>query len=117
MTRQEVYSAIDTEREYQRVLTNDPARPDVRWDMHVGDHLTAIQYNLNKAIEAWYKDSNNYEATMEFVRKIAGLCVQAGEMYGMPDRKQDVSYSVMFNESFSPPHPDKLLKIIPSKEQ
>lgn len=97
MTREQVYKAIDSERDYQKVLTNDPARPDVRWDMHVGDHLLAIQYNLTKATEAWYKDSNNYAATMDYVRKIAGLCVQAGEMYGMPDRVTQPTDAVLLN--------------------
>jgi hypothetical protein len=113
MTREQVYKAIDTEREYQRSLVNDPGRPDIRWDMHIGDHLTAIQYNLQQAINAWYKDSGSYPATMEYLRKIAGLCVQAGEIFGMPDRKEKVEYIVpAVGQPFDP---STVLKIVPDE--
>ena len=55
-------------------------------DLHVGDTITAIQYNLNIAREEWYKGSVPHQETMEYLRKVAGLIVQAGEKYGMPSR-------------------------------
>lgn len=86
MKREEVYYAIDTERLYQTVMTEKEDRPDMIEDLHVGDTLTAIQVNLDKAKEAWYKGSVPHQDTMEYLRKVAGLVVQAGEKYGMPKR-------------------------------
>lgn len=84
--RQAVYAAIDSERAYQDKLTDDSSRPDMIEDFHVGDALTAIRINLAKAEEAWYKGSVPHHASIEFLRKIAGICVKVGETYGMPSR-------------------------------
>ena len=87
MERKEVYKAIDTERDFQIDMTAREDRPDMIEDLHVGDTITAIQINLNKAGKAWYSNSVPHQEAMEYLRKIAGLIVQAGEKYGMPDRK------------------------------
>ena len=86
MDRSEVYEVIDTERNFQNEMTLRSDRPDMIEDLHVGDTLTAIQVNLDKAKEAWYKGSVPHKDTMEYLRKVAGLVVQAGEKYGMPKR-------------------------------
>jgi hypothetical protein len=86
MQREEVYKAIDTEREYQIKMTANPERPDMIEDFHVGDALTAIQYNLNKAVDEWYKGSVPHQDTIKYLRKIAALCVLCGESHGMPKR-------------------------------
>lgn len=86
MNRLEIYDAIDTERAYQNKGINDENRPDMIADLHVGDTLTAIRVNLNKAEEAWYIGSKPHQETLEYLRKVAGLCVQLGEIYGMPKR-------------------------------
>jgi hypothetical protein len=88
MNRLSVYSAIDSERDYQDNLIARLDRPDMIPDLHIGDTLSAIQYNLDKAREAWYKGSVPHEEAMEYLRKIAGLCVQAGENYGMAKRAE-----------------------------
>jgi hypothetical protein len=85
--RQVVYEAIDTERDYQEKMKADSKRPDIIEDFHVGDALSAIQYNLDLARVSWYQGSAPHPLAMEYLRKIAGLCVQAGEVYGMPNRK------------------------------
>ena len=87
MHRHDVYSVIDGERSYQEAKAVDPSRSDIISDLHVGDTITAIRYNLDKAMEAWYSGSVPHKDAMEYLRKIAALCVQAGERYGMPDRK------------------------------
>lgn len=92
MTRELVYKAIDSERDYQVRMSDDPSRPDMNPHLSVGDTLSAIQYNLNKAHEAWYKGSIPHQETLDLLRKIAALCVQAGEMYGMPERKEYMPY-------------------------
>lgn len=84
--RQQIYDAIDTERDFQDEMTSRTDRPDIIENMHVGDILSAIQYNLNQASAAWYKGSTPHPESMHFLRKIAGLCVKAGEINGMPPR-------------------------------
>lgn len=86
MERKEVYEAIDSERDYQEKGKADLSRPDMIKDLHVGDTIAAIQYNLDKALEAWYKGATPHINAMEYLRKVAGLCVQAGEEYGMLPR-------------------------------
>jgi len=116
MTREEVYKVIDTERDFQEKMIADPTRPDMIQDLHVGDTITAIQYNLNKALEAWYKGSVPHQYTMEFLRKIAALCVQAGETYGMPQRTETPKYAETF-KAFATRgfDPDRLLKLNPNE--
>lgn len=86
MKRQEVYEAIDSERDFQDALTADVTRPDMIDDLHVGDTISAIEYNLNKAREAWYIDAVPHQESLKYFRKIAALCVKAGEVYGLPKR-------------------------------
>jgi len=52
----------------------------------MGGILTAIQYNLNKAQAEWYLEKTPYPNTTDLLRKIAALCVKAGEDYGMSER-------------------------------
>ena len=87
MKRQEVYFAIESERGYQESMKKDVNRTDILEDFHTGDTLAAIQYNLNKAIETWYKEPAPYQNTLTYLRKIAALTVQLGEKYGMPERE------------------------------
>lgn len=86
MTREDVYKAIDTERDYQDRMTADPNRPDMIEDLNIAGILLAMERCLHQTREDWYYDSVPYQDTMEFVRKIAGLAVKAGEQYGMPSR-------------------------------
>ena len=86
MERDKVIDAIDGEREYQ----NDMAKTDgshVVPDISLGDTLAAIQHNVNMALGAWYSGLSPHEASMQYLRKIAALAVQAGEKYGMPRRE------------------------------
>ncbi len=86
MERTDVYKAIDSERDFQDEKSRDPFRPDMIPDFHVGDTLSAIEYNLNKAREAWYKDAVPHKEALKYLRKIAALCVKMGEEYGMEHR-------------------------------
>lgn len=89
MERKEVYAAIDSERDYQDEMTASMDRPDMIVDLHMGDILTAIQHNLNRAIQTWYEGSEPHVESMHYLRKIAGLCVKAGEKHGMPVREKN----------------------------
>lgn len=86
MTREEVYRSIDSERDLQDKLTADPSRPDMIEDFHVGDGLSAIQYNLDLARQSWYKDANPHTRAMEYLRKVAATIVKLGEVHGLPSR-------------------------------
>ena len=88
MSRQDVYEAFESERYYQEKQIENDDRPDMIEDLHIGDTLTAIRYNLRIAEEAWYSGSTPHQETMEYLRKIGGLIVQAGEKYGIPERKE-----------------------------
>jgi hypothetical protein len=86
MHMQEVFDAIKTEREYQDAMIKKSDRPDMVSELNVGSTLTAIRVNLQKAEEEWYKGSTPHQNTMEYLRKVAGLIVQAAEENGMPSR-------------------------------
>jgi hypothetical protein len=92
MERKELYKAIDTERQFQIDMTAKESRPDMIEDLHVGDTLSAIQYNLDLARKAWYHGSTPHQGAMDYLRKIAGLCVQAGEKNGMPNRDRSFEH-------------------------
>ncbi len=86
-SRQEVYQAIDqaidSEREYQNRLSAN--RTDGR--KHTpGEFLTMLRVYVNKADVAWTENAGD-EATLEIMRKIAGIAVNCMETWGAPKRK------------------------------
>jgi hypothetical protein len=88
MERQEVYKAIDSERDYQEQgLKKEDSHIVQEFDIAHG--LNAIQYNLDLAREAWYKGHEPHGETMDYLRKIAGICVNLGEKKGMQKRKNN----------------------------
>lgn len=89
MKREEVYKAIDTEREYQERETLNPDRKDMIEDFDMAHTLMCIDRFLAKAKENWYKETpeNKYETVMPYLRNICGVSVKMGEKYGMPERK------------------------------
>lgn len=87
MSREEVFGVLSNERDFQNQAVRDPSRPDMIEDFHVGDGLTAINYNLRKAEEAWYKGAVPHTEAMDYLRKVAGIIVQLGERYGIPERE------------------------------
>lgn len=86
MTREDVYKAIDTERDYQDAQSARDDRPDMVDDLPFPGILLAMEHCLNTARATWYYDAAPYQDTMNLVRKVAGLAVKAGEKYGMPNR-------------------------------
>ena len=86
MKREDVYKALDSERAYQDEMSQRSDRPDMIEEMHIGDILSAIYYNLGFANAAWYQGSVPHQDAMQYLRKIGALCVKAGETYGMKDR-------------------------------
>lgn len=86
-TRQEVYAAIDTEREYQDARRGNSARDDVEDNRDLGSLITLIDVYLDKAKVAFSgPHPRGRENTVEILRKVVGLGVLAMERYGAPKR-------------------------------
>ena len=84
-TREEVYKAIDSERDYQD--SQCQARfPIYRGNHEVGAFLTMFRAYLLRAEEAWTNSDGDAEA-LEVVRKLAGIAVNCMEQHGAPQRK------------------------------
>jgi hypothetical protein len=86
MKREEVYKVIDSERDYQELMKKNHDSHVVE-DFPLGSAITAIEYNLNELKNKWYTDKHPYKKeTLNYIRKIAGICVQMGEKYNLPNR-------------------------------
>jgi hypothetical protein len=85
MERKKVFEIIDAEREHQLKFENKEGSHIVS-SLNMGGILTAIQHNLTKAQAEWYVEKEPYPKTSDLLRKIAALCVKAGEDYGMSER-------------------------------
>ena len=85
MERKEVFEAINSEREYQDNAIKSGGTHIVK-EFPLGSALSAIQVKLETARNCWYGDVTPHRNTMEELRKIAAICVQMGEQYGMPNR-------------------------------
>lgn len=79
-SREEVYAAIDTEREYQNLLPRNTEK-----FQEPLEHLTIIKRIVRDMEDAWY--DNPGPADMNFMRKIAGVAVRAMEQHGALERK------------------------------
>ena len=86
MERKTVFKIIDEERKHQ-LKFEDSENSHIVSSLNMGGILTAIQYNLTKAQSEWYLEKDPYVKTSDLLRKIAALCVKAGEDYGMTERK------------------------------
>jgi hypothetical protein len=82
-SREEVYSAINTERDYQDKLGAD--RTDGRQHQLAG-FVTMMNHYMQKLNETWTLNAGDEEA-LKVVRKIAGIAVHAMEKHGAIPRK------------------------------
>lgn len=85
MERIKVFEIIDQERQHQ-LKFEDTESSYIVSSLNMGGILTAIQHNLTKAQAEWYVEKAPYPKTSDLLRKIAALCVKAGEDYGMTKR-------------------------------
>ena len=85
--RKEVYAAIDSERDFQDNAIKGGGTHIVK-EFPLGSALSAIQHKLDIARSCWYGGVTPHQDSMEELRKIAAVCVQMGEQYGMPSRDQ-----------------------------
>lgn len=86
MKRKEVFNAIESERNFQEKNkpNNDSHIVD---DFPLGSGLSAIDEKLRVAKSIWYNTVEPHQEAMDELRKIAAICVQMGEKYGMPERE------------------------------
>jgi len=85
MNRDKVYKAIDTELDYVQGQ-EEVKESHVVEDFPLAAGMEAIRYNLDKANKEWYVEQAPYPNAMKYLRKVAGICVQMGIKYGMPER-------------------------------
>jgi hypothetical protein len=82
-----VYAVIDGERDYQEAGKGNAQRhPDADKAMTPGEFILCMEKCLSDARDAWYKPQGG-QASLEFVRKVAGLAVQCMELHGAPRRQ------------------------------
>lgn len=83
-TREEVYKAIDGERDYQTSLWGTDegfSNP-----LLIGEFLTLLEVYLRKAQEEWIVEPRPEVNSLNTVRKIAGIAVNCMEQHGAPQR-------------------------------
>jgi hypothetical protein len=79
VTRNEVYAAVDSERNYQENLPRSTEKVQAPLE-----HLTIIRRIVRDMEDSWY--DNPGKADMNFMRKIAAVAVRAMEQHGAPLR-------------------------------
>jgi hypothetical protein len=85
-TREQVFDAISSEREYQAQVIAPDANICGTIPKSVGDYLTMLSSYMNKTLDVWTNTPGNV-ASLHMVRKIAGIAVKCMEQHGAPFRK------------------------------
>lgn len=83
MKREDVYKAIDSERDYQDSFWGKVDDPNYV-SYHPSQFLIDIEIHLNKAKQANYKI--DMKSVMDEIRKIGALAVKCGEVHGIEKR-------------------------------
>lgn len=85
-TRQEVYAAIDSERDYQMNLSRKgiPTQMSKGETPHAMAQVSVIRKIIRDFEDAYYNNSGYPD--MNFMRKIAGVAVRSMEAHGAPKR-------------------------------
>ncbi len=86
VSRQKVYSAIDTERKYQDDQLGNAKRHPGQPAMTPGEYILCMEQYLDDARQAWRKPDGGINC-MEHIRKVTALGVGAMELHGAPERK------------------------------
>jgi hypothetical protein len=83
--RSEVYSAIDSERDYQDAQRGNAKRHEGQPAMTPGEYILCMEHALAEARSTWYRPDGG-ERSLESVRKVVALGVSAMEQHGAPRR-------------------------------
>lgn len=93
VSREEVYAALDSEREYQiQGCGNAKRHPEDPPTMTVGEYILCMEKCLADARVDWYKPGG-VTAALNQLRKVAGLGVACMEYHGAPRREMPLDNS------------------------
>ena len=85
-SRNEVYAAVDSEREYQEYVVDPSLSEQESFDKHsLPGELVLMKLYLDRATNLWAGRPTN-ETALDCVRKIAGIAVRCMEHHGAPPR-------------------------------
>lgn len=84
-SREHVYAAIDSERDYQDAQLGNSKRHEGQPAMTPGEYILCMEFCLSVARETWYRPDGG-AACLEFVRKVTALGVSCMELHGAPMR-------------------------------
>lgn len=84
-TRGEVFSAINSERDYQDAQRGNSRRHEGEGPLTIGESILIIEKLTDDARAAWYKPDGN-PAALELMRKIAASATHCMELHGAPLR-------------------------------
>lgn len=86
MSRENVYAAVDSERDYQDAGRGNAKRHDNEDpQMRPGEYILCIERCLVRARETWYHPDGGVKC-LEDIRKVTALGVAMMELYGAPPR-------------------------------
>lgn len=86
-TRQEVYEAIDTEREYQdRVWKDHAGGTESPNPLSIGEWILCMEEYLAEARVEWTGEPKPEVKTLETIRKVGAIAVHCMEQHGAPKR-------------------------------
>ena len=80
MNREEVYKAIDSERDYQTQLTRNEVKNQTPME-----YLAIISRIVRDMEDSWYDKPG--QPSMDYMRKIAATAVRAMEQHGVINRR------------------------------
>ena len=85
-TRDEVYTAIDSERDYQdrvwhRKENTDPTA------LTIGEYILLLEEYTAHARREWTLEPKPEVNSLEFIRKVGGIAVNCMEQHGAPHRE------------------------------
>ena len=84
-TREQVYSAINTKRDYQDAGRGNAKRHEGQPAMTPGEYILCMEKCLEDARTTWYRQDGG-ELCLNHVRKVAALSVACMELHGAPPR-------------------------------
>ena len=97
MNRDDVYDAIDSERDFQ---DNFIAQKGLNQFKSVGEFLTLTRVYSNKADNAWTYNGGD-DGALEEIRKIAAICVACMENHGAKRRNSITTFAPNHNSQIN----------------
>jgi hypothetical protein len=84
-TRDQVFAAINSERDYQDAQKGNSKRHEGQPPMTPGEYILCMEECLKKARATWYRPDGGV-ACLDDIRKVAALGVSCMELHGAPHR-------------------------------